>query len=132
MPSLSTKDRNAKFNTNGLSFRKKFNSKSSGTLLSAESLTNKSNIPKIPFSLGPSKKCIMIKQFKDKIKSLTNILNETKNLKLLRQQEINEIKNETKRKLDMLDYDINDIYILETIRYLRNVRCQFNNFNTKM
>ena len=55
----------------------------------------------------------MIKQFKDKIKSLTNILNETKNLKLLRQQEINEIKNETKRKLDMLDYEINDIYIYQ-------------------
>ena len=67
---------------------KKFNSPSR-TLLSAESLTNKSNIPKIPFSLGPWKKYIMIEEFKDKIKSLKNILNEIKNLKLLREQEIN-------------------------------------------
>ena len=45
MPSLSTKDRKAKFNANDLIFRKKFNLPS-GTLLpaeynSAESITNK-------------------------------------------------------------------------------------------
>ena len=32
-----------------------------------------------------------------------------KNLELLREQEINEIKNETKRKLNMLDDEINNI-----------------------
>ena len=115
---LSTKERNEKFKTNDLIFRKKINLPS-GTLLSAkcnstESLTNKSkqtvnfsNKPKIPFSLAPSKKYIIIEEFKDK-RSLKNILNGIKNLKLLREQEINEIKNEIKRKL-MLDDEINDI-----------------------
>ena len=115
---LSTKERNEKFKTNDLIFRKKINLPS-GTLLSAkcnstESLTNKSkqtvnfsNIPKIPFSLAPSKKYIIIEEFKDK-RSLKNILNGIKNLKLLREQEINEIKNEIKRML-MLDDEINDI-----------------------
>ena len=115
---LSTKERNEKFKTNDLIFRKKINLPS-GTLLSAkcnstESLTNKSkqtvnfsNKPKIPFSLVPSKKYIIIEEFKDK-RSLKNILNGIKNLKLLREQEINEIKNEIKRKL-MLDDEINDI-----------------------
>ena len=91
---LSTKERNEKFKTNDLIFRKKINLPS-GTLLSAkcnstESLTNKSkqtvnfsNIPKIPFSLAPSKKYIIIEEFKDK-QSLKNILNGIKNLKLLR------------------------------------------------
>ena len=59
---------------------------------SAESLTNKyknfgteskqtvsfSNMPKNPF-LTPSKKYIMIKEFKDKIKGLKNILVKIKN-----------------------------------------------------
>ena len=115
---LSTKERNEKFKTNDLIFRKTINLPS-GTLLSAkcnstESLTNKSkqtvnfsNKPKIPFSLAPSKKYIIIEEFKDK-RSLKNILNGIKNLKLLREQEINEIKNEIKRKL-MLDDEINDI-----------------------
>ena len=115
---LSTKERNEKFKTNDLIFRKKINLPS-GTLLSAkcnstESLTNKSkqtvnfsNKPKIPFSLAPSKKYIIIEEFKDK-RSLKNILNGIKNLKLLREQEINEIKNEIKRML-MLDDEINDI-----------------------
>ena len=51
----------------------------------------------------------MIEEFKDEIKGLENILNEIKELKLLREQEINEIKNETKRKLSMLNDEINDI-----------------------
>ena len=41
MQSLLTKERKAKFNINDLIFRKKFNLLS-GTLLSAESLTNQS------------------------------------------------------------------------------------------
>ena len=51
----------------------------------------------------------MIEKFKDKLKSLKIILNEIKNLKLLREQDKNEIKYETKRKLNMLDDEINDI-----------------------
>ena len=107
MPSLSTKERKAKFNTDDLIFRKKF-SLPSGALLSlssyvdierssaeynsAESLTSKyklfgtkskqtvnfSSIPKKPFPLTPSKKYIMIEEFKDEIKGLKNILNEVK------------------------------------------------------
>ena len=46
---------------------------------------------------------------KDELKSLTNIFNEIKKLELLREQEINEIKKETKRKLNMLDDEVNDI-----------------------
>ena len=44
----------------------------------------------------------MIKGFKDEIEGLKDILKETKKLKLLRDQEINETINETKRKLNML------------------------------
>ena len=51
----------------------------------------------------------MIEEFKDELKSLKNILNGTKKLELLREPEINEIKDETKRKLNMLDDEINNI-----------------------
>ena len=46
-----------------------------------------------------------------------------KKLELLTEQEINEIKNETKRKLNMLD---------DKIRNVRNVRYIFNDFRIKM
>ena len=47
-------------------------------------------------SLAPSKKYTMIEGFKDELKGFQNILNEIKKkLKLLREQEINEIKNES-------------------------------------
>ena len=46
-----------------------------------------------------------------------------KKLELLTEQEINEIKNETKRKLNMLD---------DKIRNVRNVRHRFNDFRIKM
>ena len=36
-------------------------------------------------------------------------MNKIKKLEPLREQEVNEIKNETKRKLNMLDDNINDI-----------------------
>ena len=55
----------------------------------------------------------MIKEFKDDLKDLKNILNKIKELELLREQEINEIKNETKRKLNIIDDEISDI--LETL-----------------
>ena len=52
----------------------------------------------------------MHEKFKNELKSLKNLLNEIKKkLKLLREQEINEIKNETKRKWNMLDDAISDI-----------------------
>ena len=50
-------------------------------------------------------------------------MNEMKKLELLTEQEINEIKNETKRKLNMLD---------DKIRNVRNVRYRFNDFRIKM
>ena len=50
-------------------------------------------------------------------------MNEIKKLELLTEQEINEIKNETKRKLNMLD---------DKIRNVRNVRYRFNDFRIKI
>ena len=47
----------------------------------------------------------MIEELKDEIKGLRNILKEIKKLGSLREQERNEIK----RKLNMLDDEINDI-----------------------
>ena len=97
MLSLPTKERKAKFNTDDLIFRKKFSlpfgTQLSAECKSAESLTNKyklfgtkpkqtitfSVIPKKPFPLTPSKKYIMIEEFKDEMKGLKNILNEIKN-----------------------------------------------------
>ena len=55
----------------------------------------------------------MIEEFKEELKSLKNIFNEIKKLELLREQEINGIKNETKRKLNMLDGEVK--YILEKL-----------------
>ena len=75
-------------------------------------------------SLPLSKKYTKIEEFKDELKDLKNIFNEIKELKFSREQEINEIKNETKRKLNMLDDEINDIFI-------KKVRCRFNDFRTK-
>ena len=69
----------------------------------------------------------MIKTFKDEIEGLKNILTEIKKtLELLGEQEINEIKSKTKRKLNMLDDEINNIlgkfYLdLATLR----LRCEF-------
>ena len=53
----------------------------------------------------------MIKEFKDKIEGLKikNILTEARKLEPLREQETNEIKNETKGKLNMSDNKINNI-----------------------
>ena len=51
----------------------------------------------------------MIEEFKDELKSLKNILNEIEKLELLREREIKEIKNDTKRKLNMLDDEISNV-----------------------
>ena len=61
------------------------------------------------FPLTLSKKYVMIEEFNDEIKGWKNILNEIKKIELFREQEINEIKNETRGKLNLLDGEINDI-----------------------
>ena len=61
------------------------------------------NKSKMSHSSAPSKIYIMIKEFKDELKGLKNILNKIRKLKLLGEQEINVIKHETKIKLNMLD-----------------------------
>ena len=66
----------------------------------------------------------MIEGFKDELKGFQNILNEIKKkLKLLREQEINETKNETKRKLNMQRNEINDT--LEKLDLMTLIRCRF-------
>ena len=69
----------------------------------------------------------MLEKFKNELKSLKNLLNEIKKkLKLLREQEINEIKNETKRKWNMLDDDISDILEkLDVGLMTSELRCRF-------
>ena len=51
----------------------------------------------------------MIEESKDELKSLKTILDEIRELKLSRMLEINEIKNKTKRKLNMLNDEKSDI-----------------------
>ena len=51
----------------------------------------------------------MIEESKDELKSLKTILDKIRELKLSRMLEINEIKNETKRKLNMLNDEKSDI-----------------------
>ena len=51
-----------------------------------------------------------MEKFKDELKDLKNILNAIKELEIFREQEINEIKNETKRELNMLYHEIYFIY----------------------
>ena len=68
----------------------------------------------------------MIKEFIDETKSLKNILNEIKNLELLREQEINEIKYKTKRKLNMLNDKVNNILgKLYIDLVILRVKCEF-------
>ena len=84
------------------------------------------NFKKMHLSLPPSKKYTKIEEFKDELKDLKNIFNEIKELKFSREQEINEIKNETKRKLNMLDDEINDILEkLDVGLTTLELRCRF-------
>ena len=76
--------------------------------------------------LAPSKKYIMIEKFKNELKSLKNTLNEIQKLKILREKEINEIKNETKRKFNMLDDEKDDILEkLDVDLTTLELRCRF-------
>ena len=61
----------------------------------------------------------MITELEDELKDLKTILNKIKELELIREQEINEIKNEGKRKLNMLDNEL-DVNVT-TLK----VRCRF-------
>ena len=98
MSSLSTKESKAKFKIDHLIFRKKFNLPSRTPLFlssyvdiectSAESLRNKYKLfgtkSKQTANLSTlSKKYLMIKEFKDELKSLKNILNEIKKTKII-------------------------------------------------
>ena len=56
-----------------------------------------------------SKKYIMTEEFKNELKSFKNALNEIQKLESLKKQEINEIKNDAKRKLNMLDDEKSNI-----------------------
>ena len=86
MPSLSTKERRVKFNTNDLIFLKKSDLSSYFDIKcsSAESLTNKYKLFRTKWkrtinSLAFSKKYVMIEEFKNELRDLKNILNEIKN-----------------------------------------------------
>ena len=85
MPSQSRKERKAEFNTDDLILRKKSNLSRYVDIeySSAESLTNKYKLfetrsKQTINSLPPSKKYIMIEEFKDELRDLKNILNEIK------------------------------------------------------
>ena len=49
-----------------------------------------------------------MKEYKNELKDFKNILNKIKELELLGEQEINKIKNETKKKLSVLDDEISN------------------------
>ena len=68
----------------------------------------------------------MIKKFRKELKSLKTILNGTEKLEFSRILEINEIKNEIKRKINMLDDEISNI--LEKLHVnltTLKLRCKF-------
>ena len=68
----------------------------------------------------------MIKKFRKELKSLKTILNGTEKLEFSRILEINEIKNEIKRKINMLDDEIS--IILEKLHVnltTLKLRCKF-------
>ena len=68
----------------------------------------------------------MIKRFKNELRDFKNLLNKIKKLELLREQEINKIKNETKRELNMLDDEISDIIeMLDVNLTTLELRCRF-------
>ena len=67
-----------------------------------------------------------IEEFRDKLKNLKNTLNEIKKLELLREQVINEIKNEPERELSMLNDEMSNILekVDVTLTTLE-LRCRF-------
>ena len=115
MPVLSIKERKAKFNTDNLIFRKESNLPSGyvdNEYHSAESLTNKYKLFRTKSkrtinSLAPSKKYIMIEEFKDELRGLKNIWD--KKTGTIKRTKNKWNKKWNKKKLKMLDDEINDI-----------------------
>ena len=67
-----------------------------------------------------------MKEFKNEFKDFKNILNKMKELELLREQEINEIKNEAQKELSILDDEISDVlYKLDVDLTTLKLRCKF-------
>ena len=67
-----------------------------------------------------------IEEFRDKLKNLKNTLNEIKKLELLREQVINEIKNEPERELSMLNDEMSNILEKVDVNLTTlELRCRF-------
>ena len=67
-----------------------------------------------------------IEEFRDKLKNLKNTLNEIKKLELLREQVINEIKNEPERELSMLNHEMSNILEKVDVNLTTlELRCRF-------
>ena len=68
----------------------------------------------------------MIEEFIYELKNLKNILNKIKELELWTKQEMDKIKNEAKRKLNMVDDEISDILKkLDVNVATLKLRCKF-------
>ena len=96
---------------------------------SAESLTNKYKLFRTKSkrtinSLAPSKKYIMIKEFKDELRGLKNILNEIKNTGTIERTRNKWNKKWKKKKIKYAGW--------WNEGYLRKVKCKSNDFRTKM
>ena len=68
----------------------------------------------------------IIEEFKDELKDFKNILDKINEPELLKEQEIDETKNKTKRELSMLDDEISDILekLDVNVKSLK-LRCRF-------
>ena len=67
-----------------------------------------------------------IEEFRDKLKNLKNTLNEIKKLELLREQVINEIKNEPEWELSMLNDEMSNILEKVDVNLTTlELRCRF-------
>ena len=67
-----------------------------------------------------------IEEFRDKLKNLKNTLNEIKKLELLREQVINEIKNEPERELSMLNDEMSNMLEKVDVNLTTlELRCRF-------
>ena len=74
--------------------------------------------------MTPSKKDTMIKKIRNKSKTISNGIEK---LELSRKIKINEIKNETKKKLNMLDDEISNILEKLDVNLITlELRCKFS------
>ena len=87
---------------------------------------------KTPSFLAPSKKYKMIKEFRDELRGLKNILNEIKNWNYW---ENKKYYRKMKRKTMLSAAECNSVQShagWRNKRYLRKIRCKFNDFRTKI